>query len=44
MRGLTKQYVLSRFVMWIITIWIGSTVVFHPAMAPGDPITAQSFA
>lgn len=42
MRGLTKKYLLSRFMMWIITIWIGSTVVFLiPRLAPGDPITAQ---
>jgi len=42
MGGLTKQYVLSRFIMWLLTIWIGASLIFIiPRLAPGDPITAQ---
>ena len=41
MGGLTKQYVLTRFFMWILTIWIGSSAIFFiPRLAPGDPTTA----
>ena len=28
MGGLTKEYVLTRFAMWFITIFIGATAVF----------------
>jgi len=42
MGGLSKQYVLTRFFMYILTIWIGATAVFFiPRLAPGDPVTAQ---
>ncbi len=42
MGGLTKQYVLTRFLMYILTIWLGATIVFFvPRLAPGDPITAM---
>ncbi|MHB0875164.1 MAG: ABC transporter permease, partial [Anaerolineae bacterium] len=42
MGGLTRQYVLTRLLMYILTIWIGATAVFFiPRLAPGDPITAQ---
>ncbi len=42
MGGLTKQYVITRFLMWIVTIWIGASAVFFiPRLAPGDPVTAQ---
>ncbi len=42
MGGLTKQYVLTRAVMWFLTIVIGTSAIFFiPRLAPGDPITAQ---
>ncbi|OQA42730.1 MAG: Oligopeptide transport system permease protein OppB [Chloroflexi bacterium ADurb.Bin325] len=42
MGGLTKQYVLTRFFMFVLTIWIGATAVFLiPRLAPGDPVTSM---
>lgn len=42
MGGLTPQYVLRRVGMWLLTIWLGSTIIFIiPRMAPGDPIAAM---
>lgn len=41
MGGLTREYVLRRIGMFLITVWLGSTVIFIvPRLAPGDPITA----
>jgi peptide/nickel transport system permease protein len=42
MGGLTKQYVLTRLFMWLLTILIGSSAVFIiPRLAPGDPVTGM---
>ena len=42
MGGLTKQYILTRVVMWFLTIVIGTSAIFFiPRLAPGDPITGQ---
>jgi len=42
MRGLTLDYVLRRLGMFVLTIWIGATIIFFvPRLAPGDPITAM---
>ncbi len=42
MGGLTKQYLIIRAFMWLLTIWIGTSAVFFiPRLAPGDPVTAQ---
>jgi peptide/nickel transport system permease protein len=42
MGGLSKQYLITRAFMWLLTIFIGATLVFFiPRLAPGDPITAQ---
>ena len=42
MRGLTGKYVLQRFLMYLLTIWLGGTLVFIiPRLAPGDPVTAM---
>ena len=42
MRGLTKEYVLQRFLMYLLTIWLGSTLIFViPRLARGDPVTAM---
>ncbi len=41
MGGLTKGYILRRLGMFLITVWLGATVIFIvPRLAPGDPITA----
>jgi len=42
MRGLTLGYVLRRLGMFVLTIWLGATIIFFvPRLAPGDPITAM---
>ena len=42
MRGLTKEYVIRRLFMYVLTIWLGSTLIFLiPRMVPGDPIAAM---
>ena len=42
MGGLTKEYVIRRILMFFLTVWLGSTLIFIiPRLAPGDPITAM---
>jgi peptide/nickel transport system permease protein len=42
MRGLTLGYVLRRLGIFVLTVWLGATVIFFiPRLAPGDPITAM---
>ncbi len=42
MGGLTLEYVFQRLLMFLLTIWIGSTLIFFiPRLAPGDPVTAM---
>jgi peptide/nickel transport system permease protein len=42
MRGLTIEYVLRRLGMFVLTIWLGATIIFFvPRLAPGDPISAM---
>ena len=42
MGGLTVSYVLRRFGMFLLTIWLGSTLIFFiPRLAPGDPVAAM---
>lgn len=42
MAGLTPAYVLRRVGMWLLTIWLGATVIFIiPRLAPGDPVAAM---
>jgi peptide/nickel transport system permease protein len=42
MRGLTLGYVLRRLGMFVLTIWLGATIIFIvPRLAPGDPISAM---
>jgi peptide/nickel transport system permease protein len=42
MRGLTKEYVIRRLFMYVLTIWLGSTLIFLiPRLVPGDPISAM---
>ncbi len=41
MGGLTKEYVLKRVGMFLLTLWLGTTIIFIvPRLMPGDPITA----
>ncbi len=42
MGGITWGYVLRRVGMWLLTILIGTTLIFMiPRLAPGDPIAAM---
>ena len=42
MAGLTPAYVIRRVGMWLLTIWLGATVIFIiPRLAPGDPVAAM---
>lgn len=42
MRGLSTKYVLRRIGMFLLTVWLGATVIFIvPRLAPGDPVTAM---
>ncbi|RME60500.1 MAG: ABC transporter permease [Caldilineae bacterium] len=42
MAGLTPDYVLRRVGMWLLTIWLGATIIFIiPRLAPGDPVAAM---
>jgi peptide/nickel transport system permease protein len=42
MGGLTKAYLLRRVGMFLLTVWLGTTLIFIiPRLAPGDPITAM---
>ena len=42
MAGLTPTYVLRRLGMWVLTIWLGATIIFIiPRLAPGDPVAAM---
>ncbi len=39
MGGLTKAYVFRRLLMFILTVWVGATIIFIiPRLAPGDPV------
>jgi peptide/nickel transport system permease protein len=41
MGGISLGYVLRRIGMFLVTVWLGSTIIFVvPRLAPGDPITA----
>lgn len=42
MGGLSFGYVARRFGMWLLTVWLGSTLIFIvPRLAPGDPVAAM---
>jgi peptide/nickel transport system permease protein len=41
-RGLTRAYVIRRLGMYVLTVWLGSTIIFIiPRMVPGDPVSAM---
>ena len=42
MRGITKGYLIRRFAMFLVTVWLGLTLMFIvPRLAPGDPVSAM---
>lgn len=42
MGGLTKEYVIKRIGMFLLTVWLGTTIIFIiPRLAPGDPVQAM---
>ena len=42
MRGLTIEYLVRRLGMLILTVWLGTTLIFIiPRLAPGDPVAAM---
>lgn len=42
MGGLSTGYIARRVGMWLLTVWLGSTLIFIvPRLAPGDPVTAM---
>lgn len=42
MGEITLGYFLRRLGMWLLTIWIGASLIFIiPRLAPGDPVTAM---
>lgn len=42
MRGITKGYLIRRLAMFLVTVWLGLTLMFIiPRLAPGDPISAM---
>ncbi len=42
MSGLTKEYVIKRVGMFLITIWLGTSIIFFvPRLVPGDPVQAM---
>jgi peptide/nickel transport system permease protein len=42
MGGLTKEYVIKRLGMFLLTVWLGTTLIFFiPRLAPGDPVQAM---
>ena len=42
LRGLTRQYLLRRLGMYVLTVWLGATLIFAiPRMVPGDPVAAM---
>jgi peptide/nickel transport system permease protein len=42
MGGLTWNYILKRFSMFLLTFWLGSSLIFIiPRLAPGDPVSAM---
>ena len=39
MGGLSKAYILKRLGMFVLTVWLGTTIIFIiPRLSPGDPV------
>jgi peptide/nickel transport system permease protein len=42
MGGMTRNYLIRRFGIFFLTIWVAATIIWLiPRLAPGDPITAM---
>lgn len=42
MGSVSRNYIASRLLMWLVTVLIGATLIFAiPRLAPGDPISAM---
>jgi peptide/nickel transport system permease protein len=42
MGGISPGYLLRRFGMWFLTVWLGATFIFLiPRLSPGDPVAAM---
>lgn len=42
MGGLSLNYLLRRLGMWLLTVWLGSTLIFFiPRIGGGDPVAAM---
>ena len=42
MSGFTIRYILQRVGMFLLTVWLGASIIFIiPRLAPGDPIAAM---
>lgn len=42
MRGLTPGYLIRRLGMFVLTVWLGATLIFIiPRLAPSDPVAAM---
>jgi peptide/nickel transport system permease protein len=41
-RGLTREYLIRRCLLFFLTLWIAATILFIlPRLAPGDPVQAM---
>jgi peptide/nickel transport system permease protein len=42
MGGINRRYIVSRLLLWLLTIFIGATLIFIiPRLSPGDPVAAM---
>lgn len=42
MGGYTLEYILRRLGMFVLTVWLGATLIFIiPRLVPGDPVSAM---
>jgi len=42
MGNLTATYIIQRFLVCLLTVWLGATLIFFiPRLAPGDPVTSM---
>ena len=42
MGGINRSYIVSRLLLWLLTVFIGATLIFIiPRLSPGDPVAAM---
>ena len=42
MGGFTSKYLVRRLLMWLLTVWLGATLIFAiPRLGGGDPVAAM---